>query len=279
MAGPLPRRTTHISRPDWLPRRAWLTVPLLVIVSLALGACSGMSGTTAGGKSSDTIVFGAPISLTGSLAKEGTLTRDGYEIWKDTYNSAVGIKVGGKQYKNPDFFLKSGPLQESLATMQQSKEFGFNPKGYAFSVGPSTPDFQTSLKSDADYVFGGTQWMPFLTYQGEDLFKSPDAYNKQYQEKFKYEPAYQRAESIACGIAFAKALEVAGSLDPKGVRDALAKLDFMSFYGQIKFDERGINTFKPMAVEQRQDGKKVTAWPAEVANARPIWPTPAWTSR
>ena len=181
--------------------------------------------------------------------------------------------------KNPDFLLNSGHLQESLAIIQQSKELGFAPKGVAFSVGPSIPDFQTTLKNDANFVFGGTQWTSALKYQGDDLFKTPEAYDTQYREKFKYEPAYQSAESTACGIAYVKAIEAAGSLDPKAVRDAIAKLDFVSFYGQIKFDERGINTFKPMAVEQWQDGKRVTVWPADVANAKVMWPMPAWAGR
>jgi branched-chain amino acid transport system substrate-binding protein len=118
-----------------------------------------------------------------------------------------------------------------------------------------------------------------MKFQGEDLFKTPEAYNTQYLEKFKYEPAYQSADATACGVAYARALEAAGSLDPKAVRDAIARLDFMSFYGPIKFDERGINTYKAMAVEQWQDGKRVTVWPAEAANAKPRWPTPAWTGR
>jgi hypothetical protein len=63
------------------------------------------------------------------------------------------------------------------------------------------------------------------------------------------------------------------------VRDAIAKLDFVSFYGQIKFDERGINIYKPMAVEQWQAGKRNTVWPNEAANAKPLWPTPAWSAR
>lgn len=409
---------------------AWLTVPLILLVSIALGACSSISGGGAGGSGSNTIVFGAPISLTGSLAKEGGLTRDGYEIWKDKYNEAGGIKVGGKTYKietkyyddesdaqksatlaeklikedkvnfllgpygtsgtlqvstvaeknkipmiegngaaesifsqgyqytfgvlspaqnylrgaidmalaqnpkpataavlsaddpfsvevaeatrkyaeakglqvvyyqkypnaatelraplteakakNPDFLINSGHLQESLAIMQQSKELGFSPKGFAFSVGPSIQDFQTTLKNDANYVFGGTQWTSVMKFQGDDLFKTPETYNKEYLEKFKYEPAYQSADATACGIAYVKALEAAGSLDPKAVRDAIAKLDFTSFYGPIKFDERGINTFKAMAVEQWQDGKKVTVWPADAANAKPAWPTPPWNGR
>src|SRR4030081_1753803 len=46
-----------------------------------------------------TLVFGAPISLTGSTAKEGALQRDGYDLWRDTYNTVGGINVGGKHYK------------------------------------------------------------------------------------------------------------------------------------------------------------------------------------
>src|SRR5205085_1643470 len=64
-------------------------LPLLIVLALALAltACSGVGGA-GGSPNGDTIVFGAPISLTGSLTKEGSLTRDGYEIWKDTYNAA-----------------------------------------------------------------------------------------------------------------------------------------------------------------------------------------------
>jgi len=63
------------------------------------------------------------------------------------------------------------------------------------------------------------------------------------------------------------------------VREALVKLDIMTFYGQIKFDNRGVNVYKPMVVEQIQDGKRATVFPAEVANARPRYPTPSWATR
>ena len=36
----------------------------------------------------------------------------------------------------------------------------------------------------------------------------------------------------------------------------------MTFYGRIKFDSRGVNIYKPMAVEQLQpDGHKYTVFP------------------
>jgi hypothetical protein len=40
-----------------------------------------------------------------------------------------------------------------------------------------------------------------------------------------------------------------------------------------------VNVTKPMVVEQIQDGKHHTVWPADVADARPQYPTPAWSSR
>ncbi|ACI21571.1 MULTISPECIES: amino acid ABC transporter substrate-binding protein [Thermodesulfovibrio] len=47
----------------------------------------------------DVIKFGAALSLTGKLAKEGNLVKNGYELWKETVNKKGGIKIGNKYYK------------------------------------------------------------------------------------------------------------------------------------------------------------------------------------
>ncbi len=195
---------------------------------------------------------------------------------KETNLTAQVTKAKGV---NPDFVLNSGHLQEATAIIRAAKELGLNPQGFGFSVGPGLPEWGSTLKNDGNFVVAGSQWTPAVTYKGEDVFGSAKVFNDMYIAKFKGEPSYQAASGAACGLAFQKALEKAGSLDPKKVRDALAGLDYMTFYGQIKFDERGINIFKPMAVEQWQDGKKVTIWPAEVASVKPQWPTPAWDKR
>ena len=106
--------------------RVWLTVPLVLLVALLLGACSGLGGAAGGGSSSNTIVFGAPISLTGSLAKEGGLTRDGYEIWKDKYNEAGGIKVGGKQYKIETKYYDDESDAQKSATLARNPRISRN---------------------------------------------------------------------------------------------------------------------------------------------------------
>jgi branched-chain amino acid transport system substrate-binding protein len=180
----------------------------------------------------------------------------------------------------PDIILGSGHLQDSILVTKTLKDLGVSPKVLAFSVGPATPEYRNSLAKDADYVYDGAQWTTAVKYTGDDIFKTADNYTKLFMAKFNYEPPYQSAESSAGVITYQKALEKAGSLDPQQVRDALAGLDFVSFYGQIKFDNRGINTFKPMAVEQLQtDGKKRTVWPLDVAEAKPQFPSPPWDKR
>jgi branched-chain amino acid transport system substrate-binding protein len=184
--------------------------------------------------------------------------------------------------KNPDLVLGSGHLQDSLLIVKQSKDLGVSPKAMGFSVGPSTPEFRANLGKSAEYIFGATQWTESLKYEGDDLWKTPKAFDEAFRAKYpnyKTTP-YQVAESAAAVVAYQRAVEKAGTLEPTKVRDALASIDMMTYFGRIKFDARGVNVYKPMAVEQYQpDGKKYTVWPQEVAEKPPIYPMPAWDKR
>jgi branched-chain amino acid transport system substrate-binding protein len=181
---------------------------------------------------------------------------------------------------NPDIVLNSGHFAESIAISKAAKQFKLNAKIFAYSVGPSTPDFIQNLGADANYVYDGSQWTPQVKYK-PTFYLSVADYVKAYKTKFSTtdDPDYHVAESTAACLALQKAIENAGSLDPSKVRDALVKLDVMTFFGQIKFDDRGLNTFKPMVVEQIQNGTHYTVFPADVANGKPQYPTPPWSSR
>ncbi len=52
----------------------------------------------------------------------------------------------------------------------------------------------------------------------------------------------------------------------------MAGLDEETFFGPIDFNEQGENPAKPMSVIQIQDGKAVTVWPKEQAEAELKWP-------
>src|SRR5712692_4338952 len=68
--------------------------------------------------------------------------------------------------KNPDVMLGAGHLQDSLLIVKQAKDLGVSPRAMGFSVGPSSPEFRESLKENADYIFGATQWTSALKYNG-----------------------------------------------------------------------------------------------------------------
>jgi branched-chain amino acid transport system substrate-binding protein len=188
--------------------------------------------------------------------------------------------VSAVKAANPDMVLNGGHLQEALLLQRTMKEQNLNAKVYGYSVGPDTPDFRKSLGKDANYVFGGTQWSPTARYKGAPGFITDSkTYAAAFQKKYGHVPDYHNAESTATCLAFQYAIEKAGSLDPLKVRNALAALDVVTFYGILKFDSRGINVYKPMAVNQIQNGRLMTVWPPGVANAKPMYPTPPWNKR
>ncbi len=188
--------------------------------------------------------------------------------------------VTGIKAVNPDIILNGGHLDEALLLERTLKEQNVNAKAVGYSVGPDTPDFRKTLGKDANDVFGGTQWSVTAKYKGAPGFISDSkTYAAEFQKKYGHVPDYHNAESTATCLAFQYAIEKAGSLDPKAVRDALAALDVVTFYGLLKFDSRGINVYKPMAVNQIQNGELMTVWPTGVQNAQPIYPTPPWNKR
>ncbi|MDQ6695648.1 MAG: amino acid ABC transporter substrate-binding protein [Chloroflexota bacterium] len=182
--------------------------------------------------------------------------------------------------KHPDLLLAAGHLQDSLIIARQTHNLGLSLKALGFTSGPSTPEFRENLKEEADYIFGATQWTAALQYHG-DVEEGPWETPKAYAEAFVArhpdysEVPYQTAESSAAVIVLRHAVEAAGSIEPEKVRAALAVTDIMTFYGRVKFDARGVNIYKPMAVEQLQpDGHKYTIFPADVAEKEALYPMP-----
>jgi branched-chain amino acid transport system substrate-binding protein len=185
----------------------------------------------------------------------------------------------------PDVFLGTGHLQDAIVTIKQAKELGLNAKAWCFSVGPTAPEFRAALRKDADYVLGGAQWTSDLKLVGDakDPFGTPQNFDGIVSRKFSgYESTtpYQVAESAAAVMVFQRAIEAAGTLEPTKVRDAIAKTSFDSFYGRVEFDERGINTTKPMAVAQlNTNGNIYTVFPSLQANRGFQYPAPDWNDR
>lgn len=192
----------------------------------------------------------------------------------DLTSVLTALKSSGPGGTVPDMILGSGHEAEAVTTMKEAKQLHINAKLYAFTVGPATPDFISVLGPTANDVLGSAQWTAQEKYNGIDVFGTPANYAQMYQTEFGHKPSYQSAESTAAGLAFQYAIEKAGSINPQKVRDALASLDIMTFYGELRFDSTGSNTYKPMATIQIQNGSVVTVYPSNIANAQLIYPTP-----
>ncbi|MGI8697681.1 MAG: ABC transporter substrate-binding protein, partial [Mycobacteriales bacterium] len=71
----------------------------VAVCALATTAACGSKGSSGGGTDADTLTLGASLSLTGALAREGQLTKEGYQLCQQKVNDAGGVDVGGKKLK------------------------------------------------------------------------------------------------------------------------------------------------------------------------------------
>jgi len=183
--------------------------------------------------------------------------------------SSALTKVKGE---HPDVIIGPVHLVEGIAIVKQAKELGITPSGgIGESVAPPTPDFTKTLGGLADGVLGSSQWTKQTVGQ-DKYFGTAKDYQKLIQDRFQHAPDYHNAEATAACLAFVLGAEKAGSTDPDKIRDAVAGLDTTSFFGKIKFDQTGQNTFKPMSVIQIQGGKSVDVWPKASAAGTLVWP-------
>ncbi|MFL5445510.1 MAG: amino acid ABC transporter substrate-binding protein [Myxococcales bacterium] len=229
------------------------------------------------------VLIAADDSFDVSVAK-GTrklLKEAGFDLALDKEfrenNSEFSSLLSLAKSVNPDVILWAGHETEALNFIRQAKSLGVSPKMmYSFTVGVPTADFRSGLGKDSEFTFGMTPWLPSASLK-DDYFGDAEQFNKMYIERFKYPPDYHAASAAADIEAFAKAIAAAGSLEPKKVRDELAKVDFPSLYGRIKFAENG-QIHLPQTVIQIQDNKVVAVF-ADDFLQKPRYPMPAWNKR
>jgi branched-chain amino acid transport system substrate-binding protein len=179
--------------------------------------------------------------------------------------------------QNVDAILVAGHETEILNFIRQAKTLNVNPKLYSFTVGVPSADFRAALGQDANYAFGMSSWVPSAAFKDE-YFGNAEQFANEYKKRFGYEPDYHAASAVADVQAFVKAIESANSIDPVKVRDAIAKVDFDSLYGRIRFNSTGqINL--PQTVLQVQKGKLVPIYGPKGMLEQPLYPMPEWSKR
>src|SRR5579863_5319191 len=178
---------------------------------------------------------------------------------------------------NADAVLVAGHETEILNFVCQAKSLATAPKMYSFTVGVPSEDFRKALGKDADYAFGMTAWLPSTSLK-DRWFGDAVQFAAAYKAKYGYDPDYHAASGAADVEALAEAIETAGTLDPKKVRDAIAKLNFPSLYGTIAFAENGQISLAQTVIQVQAD-KVVAIYGGKGFIEKPKYPMPAWNAR
>ena len=181
----------------------------------------------------------------------------------------------------PDVLVVSGHSKGALTAIRQIAEMKVDVKMLAMTHCDASKLAKQHGKN-SEYALCAAQWHKSLSYK-DKFFGDGMKYDKEFKAQFGYAPPYQAAESSAALLVWKDAFERANSLDKDKVRDALAKTDMQTFYGNIKFSPAGQNIAKPMVLFQvRCEGdkceNKVVA-PTKWAAAKLVHPVPKWSER
>jgi branched-chain amino acid transport system substrate-binding protein len=220
----------------------------------------------------DTLFSKAAASGAADLAKKKGLQVVYQEAYPkgNTDFSALLTKV---KAANPDVIAAATYFDDAVALTRQMRELSVNPKMYGVTVGGDLPEFYDTLKQNAEFIYGATQWEPTLPYPAnQEFFES-------YKKEFGHEPSYHSAAGYAGCLIYAEAAKRAGSLEADKVREQLLKLETKTAFGEYKVDADGFQVAHKMVMFQWQGEKKVTVWPDDLAKGKPKFPTPPWNAR
>ncbi|HXH82675.1 MAG TPA: amino acid ABC transporter substrate-binding protein [Candidatus Tectomicrobia bacterium] len=174
---------------------------------------------------------------------------------------------------NPDVVAAATYFDDAVALTRQMRELNVNAKMYGVTVGGDLPEFYDTLKQNAEYIYGATQWEPTLPFPGNKEFLEA------YRKDFGHDPSYHSAAGYAGCLIYAQAVNKAGTLDADKVRDQLLKLETRTLFGDYKVDQDGFQIAHKMVTFQWQKERKVVVWPDDLAQGTPLFPTPPWNAR
>ena len=181
----------------------------------------------------------------------------------------------------PDVLVVSGHSKGALTAIRQIAEMKVDVPMLAMTHCDASKLAKQHGKN-SEYALCAAQWHKELTYS-DDYFGNGIKFDKDFNALYGYAPPYQAAESAAALLVFKDAFERANSTDKEKVRDALAKTDMETFYGNVKFGDGGQNIAKPMVLFQvRCEGdtcaNKLVA-PTKWASHKLVHPIPKWSER
>lgn len=170
--------------------------------------------------------------------------------------------------KNVDAFIGITYPPDTLLVTSQSREIGFNPKLFYASVGTAFPLFKDRMGAGGEGVMGMGSWNRNTSAAAAEYFDA-------HVRRFGKEPdRWASGHTWAALQVLQQAVEAVG-LDRKAIRDYIARTEFQTIIGPIRFKD-GENVATPGTIGQWQNGEFEVIWPPSNATAEPVYPKPAW---
>ena len=165
---------------------------------------------------------------------------------------------------NPDWIYITGYSKDLVLARKQMADLNLKAPVVTMITGPVYREYIDAVGPLAEGITSATWWYHGAQFKGDDPWGSTKAFYDEFVAREKADPDYVHASSAACLVALQKAIEKAGTIDKAKVRDALASLDIMTFYGPIKFGPNGMNGTRVLPIIQVQGGKVVMVFPDSV---------------
>jgi branched-chain amino acid transport system substrate-binding protein len=182
--------------------------------------------------------------------------------------------------RTPDILITATVDQNSLVIVRQMIATDTNvPLLYQF-LGPQLPAYRESLGAKATGVLMQLPWDPRPDYK-DPYFGDSKSYVAYYNKTNTRPLSYHTVGASACISTYVHAMQKAGSIEPRAVRDVLAATDLMTAFGPVKFSPDGDGDAIVMGAKlgQVQSGKIEVVYPADVRTAKLIYPTPSWSKK
>jgi branched-chain amino acid transport system substrate-binding protein len=164
----------------------------------------------------------------------------------------------------PHWIFATGYTNDLILLRKQMADQRIEAPVVTMIAAPAYQDWIDGTGKLSQNITSAAWWHPAVRYSGKDLFGSTEAYVKAFQAKYGALPDYAEGSASAAGAILQLAIEKAGSIDRNKVRDALAAMNEMTFWGPVKFGPNGQITSLEPPVFQIQNGKPVVIHPKPI---------------
>jgi branched-chain amino acid transport system substrate-binding protein len=182
---------------------------------------------------------------------------------------------------NPDVLMLVSNAADAILLTNTLAEYKVRPKAIiASGGGHADPSFLKAVGKNARYLFDIVEWETDINKPGVKEV------NEKFKSRYGYNLAGESVDAYVSMYVLADALERAGSLNPKAIRDALAKTKLttgpamIAAYNAIEFDSTGQNKHAALDIVQINDighgMERISVWPTSGRRAgyTPVFPMP-----